>query len=346
MVRIGFWGTGSATGVADWHAAAFLQDKRANLTAVYNRTPARSERWAARYSRDIRVCRSEEELLESCDAVVICTPNYLHREQAKEALAAGRHVLLEKPLACSESEAQNLQDTARRNRVFGAVGYVYRFAGPVIRMRQILQEEFGSLYTVTARLGGIRLANPQIPMEWRMRREYALAGALYDMGSHLIDTAAFAADEKLTSVFCRTQTCIRSRPGTAGTEQVETDDAAVLIGQSEQALYSLLASRTGPGAMQMTVSGDGGTLELHIGSEIPLRFWKKHRQGGYSAEGMCTVISGRSQQQEWFCRQASAFLDGIEGKSAAMAGFAESGYVDRVLRAAMRSAESGQLENV
>ena len=163
MVRIGFWGTGSATGVADWHAAACLQDKRANLTAVYNRTPARSERWAARYSRDIRVCRSEEELLESCDAVVICTPNYLHREQAEEALAAGRHVLLEKPLACSESEAQNLQDTARRNRVFGAVGYVYRFAGPVIRMRQILQEEFGSLYTVTARLGGIRLQTRRFP---------------------------------------------------------------------------------------------------------------------------------------------------------------------------------------
>ena len=346
MVRIGFWGTGSATGVADWHAAAFLQDKRACLTAVYNRTPARSERWAARYSRDIRVCRSEQELLESCDAVVICTPNYLHSRQAGKALAAGRHVLLEKPLACSESEAQNLQDTARRNRAFGAVGYVYRFAGPVIRMRQILNEEFGSLYNVTARLGGVRLADPQVPMEWRMYREYAIAGALYDMGSHLIDTSAFAANERLTSVFCSTRTCIDSRRGTAGTEPVETDDTASLTGHSGHTLYSFLASRTGPGAMQMTLSGDGGTLELHIGSETPLRFWKKQRQGGYSAEGLCTVLQGRSPQQEWFCRQAFAFLDGIEGKPSAMAGFAESGYVDRVLHAALRSAETERLESV
>lgn len=346
MIRIGFWGTGEATGVAAWHADAFQRDGRACLAAVYNRTLARSERWAGQFSRSIRICRNEQELWENSDAVVICTPNSLHIAQAQAAMQAGCHVLLEKPLCGNDVQRQSLLDTARQHHVFGALGYVYRFADPVIQMRKLLRERFDCLYTVNGRLGGIRLADPRIPMEWRMRREIALAGALYDMGSHLVDTASRVCGQQMEEIFCQTQTCIGQRPGKSGRETVETDDAGSLSGRAGRTIYSMMVSRTGPGPLQLTVTGDGGMLDLQIGSGLPLCFWEKDRHGGYSSGGPKAVCSGPSIQQEWFCRQASAFLDGIEGRENAIAGFEEGGYVDRVLAAALRSAQTGRIEAV
>ena len=345
MIRIGFWGTGAATGVADWHAAAFSQDGRARLTAVFNRTLIRSERWASRYGDAIRVCTSEQELWENCDAVVVCTPNALHPTQTEAAIRAGRHLLMEKPLCAGACQAKTLQELAARNGVVVAVGYVYRFAAPVMQMRRLVKEEFSHLYSIRSQMGGVRLADPRVPMEWRMHQALALAGALYDMGSHLVDTASFISGERISEVYCRTQTCLDRRQGARGWENVETDDGACMIASGENTLYDLSVTRVGPGPLQLTVTGDGGMLDLRIGAAEPLLFWKKDKQGGYATRAQA-VPNSNSPQQEWFCRQAKAFLDRIEGNDTEISSLAESGYVDEVLLAAARSAHTKRTETV
>lgn len=346
MLRIGFIGTGQATGVAAWHARAFLQSGKAQITGVYNRTRASGERWTGQFSCDIRVCSSLEELVSRCDALVVCTPNHTHYTYAMAAIAAGRHVLLEKPMALTEQQATELEAAARQARTVCKVGYVYRFAQPVQRLKRLVQEHLGTLYTLDGRMGGVRLADAQVKMEWRMEPAAAGSGALHDFGSHLLDTAHFVSGNAVSSVFCMRETFIGIRPGPGGPQAVGTDDSASLSCKSGSMLSSFSVSRVGLGPMELPAAGEGGMAVLRLGRNASLAVRQKRKDGPYQEEEEIYTFDEGSQMQKWFCSQAEDFLNGVQGGPTLGADFSEGAYVDRVLAAALRSAQTGTAQAV
>ena len=177
-IRIGIIGTGANVSVADWHTRGIIHDRRARISAVYNRRESTTQRWKDRFSLDAVSCTTPEMPLEACDAVVICTPNSTHYQYAMAALAAGKHVLLEKPMTLSLEQAEQLEAVAGQMGVHCCVGYTYRFTQAADQLRSLVRNHIGNVYTVQASLGGTRLADAGIGMDWRMYQALSGAGAL------------------------------------------------------------------------------------------------------------------------------------------------------------------------
>jgi 1,5-anhydro-D-fructose reductase (1,5-anhydro-D-mannitol-forming) len=142
---------------------------------------------------------SPQALFESSDigAVWICSPSYLHVEHARAALAAGRHVLLEKPLALSAEDAWGLVRLADERGLVLATGYQARYVPGHRRMRDLIAD--GAIGRVTAARTFYALNRPAGPPGWRADRELARWGVLADIGTHHIDLLRMLLGEVATA---------------------------------------------------------------------------------------------------------------------------------------------------
>jgi predicted dehydrogenase len=125
------------------------------------------------------------------DAVYIAVPNKFHAPLAKQALEAGKHVILEKPFAFNHAEALEVVEAARRAGKVFTLGMNQRFAKDSLRIHQLAKEgAFGEIYHAKAfwfRRTGI----PKLGT-WFGKRELSGGGSLYDIGVHLLDLCLFA----------------------------------------------------------------------------------------------------------------------------------------------------------
>ena len=188
MIRFGIIGTG---GVAAGGAAAFIENPDAELVAVADPSRERVTAFAARFGVGT-VLESAEQLvaLDTVDAVYIAVPNYLHAPLSTLALQAGKHVLQEKPLALSLEDAAPLAAAARQSGKHFMLGMNQRFAAPVQRARQLVQQgRIGRPYHCKAywrRRTGI----PGIG-SWFTRKRHSGGGGLLDIGVHMLDDALY-----------------------------------------------------------------------------------------------------------------------------------------------------------
>jgi predicted dehydrogenase len=149
-----------------------------------------------------RVYRSYQQLLEQpgIDAVVIATPNHLHREMALAAFAAGKHVLCEKPLALDATEAAEMLAAARKSGRVHMTAFTYRFAPAVRYLKHLVdQGEIGEFRVIRA---SYQMALSTHLMGWRSSRELAGSGVIADIGSHLIHLVQWLVGDiaRLTAV--------------------------------------------------------------------------------------------------------------------------------------------------
>jgi predicted dehydrogenase len=125
------------------------------------------------------------------DAVSIVVANALHREIVEAALAAGKHVLCEKPLAPSVADAQAMVDAAGRTDRVAAIGFTFRRSPAINAIReQVLSGTLGRVRHINAHYWCDYGFDPQAPMSWRYRGGPG-SGVLADIGSHLVDLAEF-----------------------------------------------------------------------------------------------------------------------------------------------------------
>lgn len=118
--------------------------------------------------------------------VVIATPNEVHYDLAKQALTAGKHVVVEKPFVLHVSQGEELMRLARQQQVVLSVFHNCRWNNDFLTIRRLLQQGLlGELATYEAHYDRYR---PLVRNRWRERAEPG-AGILYDLGSHLIDQA-------------------------------------------------------------------------------------------------------------------------------------------------------------
>jgi predicted dehydrogenase len=121
---------------------------------------------------------------ERVQAVSVCTANESHAELAVAALDAGRHVLVEKPLATTVPDAVAIQDAARRSGTVVQVGFVRRFSGNVVTLKRFVDAgDLGEIYY--GRASNLRRAGH--PGGWYGARERSGGGPLIDIGSHVLD---------------------------------------------------------------------------------------------------------------------------------------------------------------
>ena len=125
------------------------------------------------------------------DLVDICTPGDTHAEIAIAALAAGKHVLCEKPLANSVAEAEEMTAAAERAASGGVramVGFTYRRVPAIALARRLVERgRIGEVRHVRAQYLQDWIVDPEAPLSWRLDRARAGSGALGDIGAHIID---------------------------------------------------------------------------------------------------------------------------------------------------------------
>ncbi|MBB6406367.1 Gfo/Idh/MocA family protein [Arthrobacter sp. AZCC_0090] len=205
---------------------------------------------------------------DDIDIVDICTPGWMHAEIAIAALEAGKHVLVEKPLANTLAEAEAMAAAARTARERGIqsmIGFNYRRVPALALAKELIAEgRLGTVRHVRAAYLQDWLSDARSPMTWRLAKDTAGSGSLGDIASHAIDQVLFLLGDSVTEVSGRLHTFVTSRPGTNGPEDVTVDDAAwATLTLGSGAIASVEASRMATGqknSLKLEIYGDKGAL--------------------------------------------------------------------------------------
>jgi predicted dehydrogenase len=235
---------------------------------------------------------------EDVGLVDISSSGETHHEFALAALEAGKHVLCEKPLANTLSEAREMVEAAERSGTVSMVCHNYRRVPAVQLAKRLLDE---------GRLGKIRhwravylqdwLLDPNAPMSWRLRKETGGAGPLADLGSHLVDLAHFLVGP-VTEVIGTAETFIKERPleGRDGEEGemdwVTVNDAAAFLARFENgAIGTFETSPMIPGRKakeSFEINGSEGSLVFDLERMNELRVY--FEEDPPEASGFRTVL--------------------------------------------------------
>ncbi|WP_240796148.1 Gfo/Idh/MocA family oxidoreductase [Streptomyces sp. RFCAC02] len=281
MVGHAFMGTAHSLG---WRNARsfFAPPLLPRLTALAGRDRTAATATAERFDWS-EVVTDWRDLIARDDIglIDICAPGDTHAEIAVAALAAGKHVLCEKPLANSVAEAEAMAAAAaaaRENGVRSMVGFTYRRVPAVALARRLVREgRVGELRHVRARYLQDWLTDPAAPLTWRLRRERAGSGALGDIGAHAVDLAQYLTGEDVTGVAAVTGTFVRERPlPDGGTGTVTVDDTAAFLGRmTGGALATFEATRCATGrknALRIELNGTLGSLAFDFEDMNVLQF--------------------------------------------------------------------------
>ena len=282
-LRSGIIGAGF---IGEVHARA-VRAAGGRLVAVADGSAERSAIAAERLGADSGLA-SVEELLASpnIDVVHICTPNHLHADLAKATIAAGKHVICEKPLATKRADAEELTRLANDAGVVAAVPFIYRYY-PTVREAQARVEEGSS--------GPIRLIHGSYLQDWlsrpaddNWRVDSGLGGAsrtFADIGVHWCDLVEFVTGHRIVSLAARLKTAVPFRASSGVSEaeashSVATEDAATLVFETDRgAVGSLVVSQVTPGRKnRLWFSIDGAETSMAFDQEQPESLWIGSRE--------------------------------------------------------------------
>jgi predicted dehydrogenase len=185
-VRIGIIGAG---GIAQSHAMAYQRVPEVEVVAVADIVPGRAEAFAKEWNIPHAFSNHRELLaLDGIDAVSVCTYNLAHRQPTVDALLAGKHVLVEKPMAALLEDAVAMIRTAHQTGKILQTGFWQRWQPEIQAARRIAQSgALGELYYAQMIGGGRR----RIPGGSFSRRNMAGAGPIVDIGCYNLDTFMF-----------------------------------------------------------------------------------------------------------------------------------------------------------
>ncbi|WP_326758535.1 Gfo/Idh/MocA family oxidoreductase [Streptomyces phaeochromogenes] len=376
MVGYAFMGAAHSQG---WRTVGRVFDlpRRPVLAAVCGRDAgavrAAADRlgWAAAET-DWRALISREDV----DVVDICTPGDSHAEIAVAALAAGKHVLCEKPLANTVEEAEAMaeaaQAAAERGQV-AMVGFNYRRVPATSLARKMVAEgRIGTLRHVRVTYLQDWLVDREFPLTWRLRKETAGSGALGDLGAHIVDLAQYLAGEPVVGVSALTETFVRERPLLSGSSSglsaaggsdrgaVTVDDAALFTGRfASGALASFEATRFATGrknSLRIELNGENGSLAFDLERLNELSYHDGTEPGTHAGFRRILVTEPDHPYLEawWppghglgyehtFTHQARDLVHAIADGAQPLPSFADGLQVQRVLAAVEESAEKNSV---
>ncbi len=134
------------------------------------------------------------------DAVFIVSANSMHASQTVIAARAGKHVLVEKPMACTVREAKQMMEACSRNKVKLMVGHMVRLSPVVRRMKEMVKG--GAIGRVSFVKTEFIYDGRQSRRGWLLDQRIAGGGPLFDVGVHCLDTIRFILEDRVDSVEC------------------------------------------------------------------------------------------------------------------------------------------------
>ena len=205
------------------------------------------------------------------DIVDIATPGDSHAEIAIEAAKAGKVVFCEKPLANTVKEAEKMLAAVTKAGVLHMICHNYRRAPAVMLAKQLIEEgKLGRLYHYRGTYLQDWVADPSIPLVWRLRKEAAGSGALGDIASHSLDLARFLVGE-ISEVTGALETFVKERPLPDNPKKkgkVTVDDAsASVVRFANGALGTIEASRFATGRKnynRFEINGSKGSVAFNL----------------------------------------------------------------------------------
>jgi predicted dehydrogenase len=244
-------------GLGNWsamHASALKKTQRLSLLTCYTRTQDKAKNFAE--ENNCAFEKSYENVLSrrDIDAVILCTPHSTHPSMAIQAANAGKHLLIEKPLANSVAECKKMISAFEDAHLVLSVCQDRRFWGSVRKMKQLITSgEVGRLI-----FGEANYLNPSgfgiTPDKWRWYRSESPGGPLAYLGVHMIDTLRFLFDPSVVEV-----AATLDKMGV----KAEIDDIALLRLKFANGAYALSASVfTTPRTTYMNVAGTQMNLYL------------------------------------------------------------------------------------
>lgn len=284
------WGVVGTSGWAYSRFAPSIIAAGGRFVGAAGSTPDGSRRMAETYGGD--TFASVEDLLDDprVEAVWIASPTDLHALHAIKALERKKHVLVEKPLASNQQDAQKMLEAANNHpELITGVGFQHRFNPAHEHLREMCKS--GVLGTLAFLRFHFFLGSQNAPESWRREPERSGGWAVNDLGTHLLDLLRFiAGDVELVGGVL-----------TSPRYQLNVDDTAVLLLRSDSAAAVIDVS-TG-------VSGDVSRLEIYgtQGYAIATDSWPG---GG--------VIRTRDGTESWevvdtYTAQVKAFGEAVQG---------------------------------
>ena len=327
-IRMGLIGCG---GNGRGHLHHYLQNYPGVVEVVGLADPSKAAREAAweMTGKDpsVKLFASHEALLKRTppDAVLISTPHVFHTQQILDALAAGCHVLAEKPMVCSAADARAVIAAAKKaDRIIG-LGYGRHTAGPYMYTKRVIESgEIGEVVFVSCWQSQNWWASQK--GTWRQKLALSCGGQLNDSGSHLVDIILWMTGVEPETAFAFQDNC---------DTEVDILTAMSVRARGGVLLNFSVVAKSVNWLEDITIWGSTGTIAIRQGGEV----WR------WGPDGKQYKVSKR--QIPASRRPDDNFLGVLQGKETEIVAPPECGLaVMRLSEAIWKSAATGKPEKV
>ena len=269
MIRVGIIGCGKIAQVR--HLPEYAANPNAEIVAFYDKNMERAQEMAAQYGG--KVYNSFYELVDdpNVDAVSICVENRSHAEICTAALYAGKHVLVEKPMAVTLAECESMVAAAERNGRHLMVGHNMRFDPVHRKAKQMLDSGIiGDVITFRTILGNSGPEGWSLEGTWFFDKNKAAMGALSDMGIHKVDLIQYLLGQKVIETTAKVVT-LNKRDDNGKLISLD-DNALCILKMSGGALGTMAASWTvyGHECQSTVLYGTKGLMMIYSEPSAPI----------------------------------------------------------------------------
>ncbi len=336
-VRLLILGTG---GMANTHAMNFATIPGVELVAAVDVDLVRVQAFAARHKIEKTFTSLDEAIAwGGFDAVTNVTPDKIHYPTTLKLLAAGKHVLCEKPLAEDYAKADEMATVAEKSGLVTMVNLTYRNVAEIQKARQmVLAGDIGKVRHIEASYLQSWLVSKawgdwstESQWLWRLSTKHGSNGVLGDVGIHILDFAGYGAATDVDHVFARLKTFDKAPGNKIGEYDLDANDSFTMTAEfANGAMGVVHASRWAvghlnelrlrmhgdKGAIEVIHTPDGSTLKACLGADVEKGIWKSIDAG--------TVLTNYQR-----------FIDAVRAGKTAEPGFRHAADLQKVLDLAM-----------
>jgi len=332
-MNIAFAGAGYIINI---HAKAAKAQKDVRLAAVVEKYADKAAPFAQKFKIKDQY-ETIEQMLKAgnVEALVIGTPNFMHASQAIDALQAGVHVLVEKPMAMNARTAEKMMEASMKSGTKLMVAHCWRFDEDV----NWLKKESRKLGKII-RTKGYGVHTHWGPAGWFTQKEFAGGGALADMGIHALDTARFLlGDPKPVAVYARIGTHYKD---------FDVDDTGVIIIEWDSGATSYIES----GWWQPHMDGPEAATQLYGTQGFGQLFPTQLELSNVKKQKLDIIKSGFKFPRKEHCPQSmydaqmAYFIECIRENKTPNPGALEGLMNMKVVDAAYKSAKTGKVVTI
>ncbi|CAQ84804.1 MULTISPECIES: Gfo/Idh/MocA family protein [Photorhabdus] len=370
-IRIGLIGTGY---IGRTHAIAYAQAPTVfplKGRLVRDMVAEVSTELAAKQSEALGFRRFTDNWHElvadpDIDVVDICSPNFLHKEMALEAIKHGKHVYCEKPLALNSTDAKLMVEAAQKAGVKTLVGFNY-VKNPTSQLAKeiIVNGEIGEIIHFYGTHNEDYMADPLSPIHWHCFKDKAGLGALGDLAAHIINMAQYLVGN-IQTVCGDMEIIVKERPEKTDSRimiTVENEDQAhAMVRFSSGAMGIIETSRVACGrkmGLSYIITGTKGTLSFTQERMAELKLYRHDEPA--NRQGFKTILIGPEHPDYApFCHgtghgigfndqktvEIRDLINGIASNKEMWPDFTEGWKVSRILDAIARSYKEQRWVNV